>query len=57
MGLGEEEKKNVKHRRQRFLKTQEMDNKLVNLWSFAMTRFMGKNWYKICQCKKAKLMK
>ena len=24
-----------------------MDNKPINLWSFVMTCFMGKNWYKI----------
>ena len=29
-----------------------MDNKPINLWSFVMTRFMGKHWYRICQCKK-----
>ena len=32
-----------------FLKTQEMDNKPINIWTFVMTRFMGKNSYKICQ--------
>ena len=34
----------------RFLKTKDIDNKHINLWSFVMIRFMGKNWYKICQC-------
>ena len=37
--------------RNRFLKTEEMDNnKFLNIWSFVMTHFMGKNWYKICRC-------
>ena len=29
-----------------------MDNKPINLWSFVMTHVVGKDWYKICQCKK-----
>ena len=24
----------------------------INLWSFVMTRFVGKNWYKVCQGKR-----
>ena len=35
-----------------FLKTLEMDNKPKKPWLFVMTRFIGKNQYKICQCKK-----
>ena len=35
-----------------FLKTQEMDNKPINLWPFVMTCFVGKSRYKISQWKK-----
>ena len=30
----------------RFLKTEEIDNKPISLWSFVLTSFIGENWRK-----------
>ena len=49
-GTGEKEHKSIG--KYRFFESMEDGHKHINLRSFVITHFIGKNWYKICQCKK-----